>query len=399
MIKKLLLFVAIFLTFVISMASCDFFGNNNAETEHVHTYSDWVVTKEASCSVDGIQTRICDSCDKTQTLPIIAEHSWSKWVITKDATCAEEGLKERVCGSCQAEETDVIEMLPLHPWGEWITIEAATCTEDGERKRACTSCGETKIETVAATSHSWGDWTTVNEATCNEEGERERVCSACELKESETVAIRSHLWSNWTTLKKATCAEEGAKERTCSLCELKESENIAMRSHSWSAWTTVTSATCTEDGFKERACSSCEKKEVEVIAAAHSFLDGVCSTCNATVINNIIIPEAPLTLNWHEYTTITITSLRIEIYKSGSTEYVRIYFDAEKTYDKNGANSTNICAFNWKLYDSNGYVFLSGSETYNTLTVGDKFIDNISLGKLSELDPNETYTLVFTDYN
>ena len=172
-----------------------------------------------------------------------------------------------------------------------------------------------------------------------------------------------------------------------------------MSSHSWSAWTTVTAATCTEDGSKERACSSCEKKEVEVIAAAHSFLDGVCSTCNATVINNIIIPEAPLTLYWHENTTMTITSLRIEIYKSGSTESVRIYFDAEKTYDKNGANSTSYCAFNWKLYDSNGYVFLSGFETYTTLVVGDKFMDYISLGKLSELDPNETYTLVLTDYN
>lgn len=395
--KKIVLFWAL-VFIMLSMTSCDSLGNSDGGSEHTHTYSDWMITKEASCFEEGIQTRICDNCDKTQTLPISAEHSWCEWTITKEATCTEAGLKERICDSCQEKESEDIAMLALHPWGAWEIIEEVTCTEDGEKKTTCTSCGKVKIETIAATAHSWSSWSAVTEATCTKEGERERVCVACEIKESETVDIRSHSWSSWKTIVNSTCTEEGAKERICSSCELKESENISMRSHSWSVWTITKEATCTEDGSKERTCSSCDKKEFETIVSEHSFLDGVCSKCNATVMNNLTIPEAPLTLDYGSWSSITITSLRIEIYKEYKTEYLRIYYTAEKTYDKGGASSTEICRFTYKLYDSQGYVVKNGNIGYSNLVVGDKVSAYISLGELSNLDPNETYTLVLTDY-
>ena len=354
--KIVLLFTLAFI--ILSMASCDLFGDYDGEDEHVHTYSDWVITKEASCFEEGIQTRICNNCDKTQTLPISAGHRWQReWTVIKEATCTEDGLRERICDSCQAKESEAIAALTLHPWGAWEIIEEVTCTKDGERKRTCTYCGEVNTENVAATSHSW---------------------------------------SAWTIIKEATCAEGGERKRTCTYCGEVKSENVVATSHAWGDWTITKEATCTEDGSKERTCSSCNKKQIETVASAHTFIDGVCSKCNALRMYNIIIPEPPFTLDYYS-TSITITSLRIEIDKSYSTEYVKIYYTAEKTYDSYGASSTNTCSFIYKLYDSQGYVVRQGTDYNYDLVVGDKVASYISLGTLSGLDPNETYTLVLID--
>ena len=318
--KIVLLFTLAFI--ILSMASCDLLRDYYDEYEHVHTYSDWVITKEASCFEEGIQTRICNNCDQTQTLRISAGHRWqSEWTVIKDATCTEDGLRERICDFCQAKESEAIAAPTFHPWGNWTITKEATCTEDGLR---------------------------------------EKICDSCQAKESEAIAV--------------------------------------LTSHPWGAWTITKEATCTEDGSKERTCSSCNEKQIEtVVASAHTFIDGVCSKCNALRMSNIILPEPPITLNYRSWASITITSLRIEIDKSGSTEYVKIYYTAEKTYDDSGAGSTLFFSI-YKLYDSQGYVVRQGTVSHYDLVVGDKVAGSISLGKLLEFDPNETYTLVLTDY-
>ena len=281
--KIVLLFTLAFI--ILSMASCDLLRDYYDEYEHVHTYSDWVITKEASCFEEGIQTRICNNCDQTQTLPISAGHRWqSEWTIIKEATCTENGLREIICDSCQAKESEAIAVLTSHPWGAWTITKEATCTEDGSKERTCSSCNEKQIETV--------------------------------------------------------------------------------------------------------------------VASAHTFINGVCSKCNALRMSNIILPEPPITLYTlysDSRTSITITSLRIEIDESYSTEYVEIYYTAEKTYDYYGASSMTSCRFIYKLYDSQGYVVRQGTVYHSDLVVGDKVTGSFSLGKLSKFDPNETYTLVLID--
>ena len=357
--KIVLLFTLAFI--ILSMASCDLLRDYYDEYGHVHTYSDWVITKEASCFEEGIQTRICNNCDKTQTLPISAGHRWqSDWTVIKDATCTEDGLRERICDFCQAKESEAIAAPTFHPWGNWTITKEATCTEDGLREKICDSCQAKESEAIAAlTLHPWGAWEIIEEATCDEVGERKRTCTSCGEVKSENVAATSHAWGDWTITKEATC---------------------------------------TEDGSKERTCSSCNEKQIEtVVASAHTFIDGVCSKCNALRMSNIILPEPPITLNYRSWASITITSLRIEIDKSGSTEYVKIYYTAEKTYDDSGAGSTLFFSI-YKLYDSQGYVVRQGTVSHYDLVVGDKVAGSISLGKLLEFDPNETYTLVLTDY-
>ena len=68
-------------------------------------------------------------------------HTWSDWTVTKEATCTEEGSKERVC-ECGEKETEVIPALG-HNWDEG-EVHYATCTEDGYTTYTCLRCGETE---------------------------------------------------------------------------------------------------------------------------------------------------------------------------------------------------------------------------------------------------------------
>ncbi len=52
--------------------------------------------------------------------------------------------------------------------------------------------------------------------------------------------------------------------------------------------------------------------------------------------------------------------------------------------------------FNYKLYDSEGYMLKSGTIFVDSLDVGDKFRDD-SL-RLYDITPGEQYTLKFSNY-
>jgi len=47
------------------------------------------------------------------------EHTWGEWKVVTEATCTAEGLEERVCSSCGEKETRAIAMKP-HTLGGWM---------------------------------------------------------------------------------------------------------------------------------------------------------------------------------------------------------------------------------------------------------------------------------------
>ncbi|MCL2488619.1 MAG: dockerin type I repeat-containing protein [Oscillospiraceae bacterium] len=67
-------------------------------------------------------------------------HTFGEWEITKEATCTQPGEKTRACTSCDETETEAIEPLG-HDWGEWIPDGA------GE-SRECDRCGEVETRSV-----------------------------------------------------------------------------------------------------------------------------------------------------------------------------------------------------------------------------------------------------------
>ena len=70
------------------------------------------------------------------------EHTYGDWTVTKEATCTEAGSREKVCTSCGDE---VIEGIPAagHQWNEIYTVDVApTYTEEGTESIHCSVCDE-----------------------------------------------------------------------------------------------------------------------------------------------------------------------------------------------------------------------------------------------------------------
>ncbi len=114
------------------------------------------------------------------------EHEFNEWTITKEATCTEDGMEERTC-SCGEKETRDIEAIG-HAFENWATIKQATCTENGMEERTC-SCGEKETKTVEATGHSFDSWLYKND-------QLESTCSCGEMQTkplSEASSVYSYL--------------------------------------------------------------------------------------------------------------------------------------------------------------------------------------------------------------
>lgn len=82
------------------------------EPPHSHSYSA-ANTVAPDCDTDGYTVYQC-SCGESYTDDTVSAtgHSWSDWTITREATSSAEGEQSRTCSSCSATETATIEKLP-----------------------------------------------------------------------------------------------------------------------------------------------------------------------------------------------------------------------------------------------------------------------------------------------
>ena len=84
------------------------------------------------------------------------EHSFGDWTVTAEPTCTETGKRCRICTVCGYRETEVLDALG-HAFGDWTVTVAPTCTEAGAESRTCSRCSETETRELAALGHQPGD--------------------------------------------------------------------------------------------------------------------------------------------------------------------------------------------------------------------------------------------------
>ena len=197
--KKQIKFLGVLaIALTLGLAACNGGGNDggkseDTQTSHKHSWGEWTVTKEATCTEDGVQERTC-ACGEKQTKTIKAAHKWGEWETVKEATCKEEGSAKRVCSVCKAEETKVLEKAD-HTWGDWVPVTEATCTEAGSRKHICSVCQTEELEAVEALGHDWADaedQSTAVAPTCTEAGTKIQECSRCHVKQEVAVEALGH---------------------------------------------------------------------------------------------------------------------------------------------------------------------------------------------------------------
>ena len=252
--------------------------------------------KAATCTEQGnSEYYTCSTCDKyfsdSEGTNEIKENSWiteatghsyGDWKVTKEATCTEEGTKERTCSACKDVDTASIKATG-HSLKKTAAVEP-TCTEAGNSEYyTCSNCskyfsdskGTKEIEkdswVIDATGHSYGDWEVTKKATCTEAGSQQKICSQCKDVVTEEIKATGHKLTK-TDAVAATCTKDGNSEYyTCSTCgkyfsdaegakEIeKDSWIIKATGHSLTK-TAAKAATCEEAGNSEYyTCSDCGK--------------------------------------------------------------------------------------------------------------------------------------------
>lgn len=144
-------------------------------------------------------------------------HTFSDWTITKQPTCTEDGEETRICSDCGNIETKVI---PAN--GHTIVIDkaiAATCTSTGKTEGShCSVCG-TVIEAqqiIPLSSHKSSNWIVDKPAAIGVKGSKHKECTVCGkvLETAEIPALSKQNISRATvTLSKSTYVYDGKAKK------------------------------------------------------------------------------------------------------------------------------------------------------------------------------------------
>lgn len=144
-------------------------------------------------------------------------HTFSDWTITKQPTCTEDGEETRTCSDCGKIET---KSLPAN--GHTIVIDkaiAATCTSTGKTEGShCSVCG-TVIEAqqiIPLSSHKSGNWIVDKPAAIGVKGSKHKECTVCGkvLETAEIPALsKQNIQSATVTLSKSTYVYDGKAKK------------------------------------------------------------------------------------------------------------------------------------------------------------------------------------------
>lgn len=311
-----------------ALCACD----SKEEGDCVHNFDEWTVSKQATCTEEGVEERVCSLCGKKENRPVealghtggqptctqqavcsrcdtpygeFANHALSDFILIEDATCTDQGERKAECSECGYIETEIIPAKGHS--GEWKTVAEPRCFDDGERQRICTVCNELEEEALPAygehdleeatcvggmqctrcnyvegngKGHAFSEWSVTKSATCIEDGIETRYCLVCGDEETRTFNKTGHS-GTWNVLEAPTCTQNGVEERYCTECGMYETRTAYRTGHS-GEWVEVSAATCTENGYSERICDKCGYKETVTIYAAHVYGDwwqAVAPTC------------------------------------------------------------------------------------------------------------------------
>lgn len=83
----------------------EFYENSSP---HTHSFGEWMVTTEPTCTEAGIKTRECD-CGVTERAEVpAAGHNWDAGRITREPTSEANGVKTYTCVVCKATKTEPV---------------------------------------------------------------------------------------------------------------------------------------------------------------------------------------------------------------------------------------------------------------------------------------------------
>ena len=164
---------------------------------HTHNYTA-TVTKQPTCTAEGVKTFRC-SCGDSYTEAISAAgHVFGAYVYNNDATEAADGTETAACTICGAKDTRTAagtKIAHVHNYTAAVT-KAATCAEEGVKTYTC-SCGSSYTEAVPVIAHSFGDYIYNDDATTEKDGTKTATCSVCGATDTVTAEGTKKTLPSW----------------------------------------------------------------------------------------------------------------------------------------------------------------------------------------------------------
>lgn len=168
-----------------------------ATQAHAHSYTA-TVTKQPTCTAEGVKTFRC-SCGDSYTETISAAgHVFGAYVYNNDATEAADGTETAACTICGAKDTRTAagtKIAHVHNYTAAVT-KAATCAEEGVKTYSC-SCGSSYTEAVPVIAHSFGEYVYNNDATTEADGTKTATCSVCGKTDTVTAEGTKKTLPSW----------------------------------------------------------------------------------------------------------------------------------------------------------------------------------------------------------
>ncbi|MBQ2865759.1 MAG: hypothetical protein IJE90_04495, partial [Clostridia bacterium] len=248
-------------------------------------YDEGTVTKEPTCTENGIKEYVCTAndcaCDTkyhTEEIPALGhdwgewtpsltdstkeervckrdpshteertahEHSWSNWV---DDHTTETHTRQCTLEGCTAKETEP------HNWDSGVQSGVAGCTEGAKTTYTCSDCGATKTETGEELGHDWGEW--VYDSVDSHIRNCKRNCGVEE-------EFEGHEWGEWQVY------DENTHRMYCDICHGYQEED-----HDWNGGVETISPTCYSTGVMTYTCGTCgHTKTEEIPMTEHTWTD------------------------------------------------------------------------------------------------------------------------------
>lgn len=291
-----------------------------------HSFGEWEMKEEATCTTKGMEERQCSECYKTETRETETNsknHDYQKIVIVP--TCTSEGYTIYTCSRCNHQYISDWTEKTVHTWcskEEADVLQKQTCTENGKLRYHCENCGATKIETEQKKNHTYIDHS-AKDSTCEEKGWDAYVtCQNCDYTTYKEIPATGHTEVADKAVE-ATCETTGkTKGSHCSVCDkiLVEQEVIPATGH-MEVIDEAVKATCKATGLTVGShCSVCDKvlvKQETVPKTDHKIVidEAVEATCEApgktegshcSVCDEIIKQQETVEAKGHEYQTAVI---------------------------------------------------------------------------------------------
>lgn len=202
------------------------------------------------------------------------EHEWSQWTVSREPSCSEEGLLARTCSICGAVESQSLPALG-HDWSQWEQVLAPDCEQDGAEARVCGRCGERESRSLPALGHDWDEGSVLQEPGCTETGVKELRCLRCEQTRQEELPALGHDWDEGSVTKEPSCTEDGLKRVCCQRCGTVDSSMIIPAlGHDWDEGVVTKEPGPQETGERLYTCRRCGETRTETIPRlSNPFVD------------------------------------------------------------------------------------------------------------------------------